>query len=228
MINSALDLHGDPFIVNTADGSDTLFHPLLAQSYHSLHGAFTESQHVFINNGLHFVSQMKRNIHILEIGFGTGLNAILSLRYSIENKMHLCYHSLDNYYLPLTMIEGLNFNLSESEKIDFAKLHQSEVNDETKMSEYFLFTKLQNDWLQFKTQKKYDLIYFDAFSPECQPNMWNLSSLERCYSLLASSGVLVTYCAKGQFKRDLKTVGFEVQTIPGPPGKREMTRVVKH
>jgi len=217
-------------IRTTGDGSHTLFVPELNENYHSYHGAYAESMHVFIHKG---IEQMlhQDTIRIFEVGFGTGLNAILSFAFSQSKKHKISYTGIEKYPVDLNLIEQLNYKdhwkdrqLNEV----YMKLHQMEWNQEMSVSPYFDFLKIQGDVLSEDiANNHYHVIYFDAFAPEKQPEMWSLDLLKKLYESLAPSGILVTYCAKGQFKRDLKSSGFLVETIDGPPGKREMVRGVK-
>lgn len=206
--------------VVTADGTVTLFAPELNEHYHSVHGAMQESMHVFIRAGLHF-AEPKQPLRIFEVGFGTGLNALLS---QILKPCPVTYHSIEFFPLEKENIAELNYAENEADKTIFLAIQNAPWNIETTISENFSLKKIKADLHLFKTDEKYDLIYFDAFSPEAQPEMWTAAVFEKMYSLLNPNGILVTYCAKGEVKRTLKASGFEVESIPGPPGKREMTR----
>ncbi|MDT8412309.1 MAG: tRNA (5-methylaminomethyl-2-thiouridine)(34)-methyltransferase MnmD [Vicingaceae bacterium] len=214
----------------TADGSHTLFIPELNETYHSIHGAIQESQHVFIKNGLHYFGD-KKTIHILEIGFGTGLNALLTLL-AIENSSQIVnYVSLEKFPLSNELIQQLNYptqlKIDTAQTALFNQLHTCQWNTPTPISNNFDLLKIEEDLADFQTTTTFDLIYFDAFAPEKQAELWTDVIFSKIYSLLNTGGILVTYCAKGVVKRTLKSVGFQLETLPGPPGKREMIRAIK-
>lgn len=214
----------------TADGSHTLFVSELNETYHSIHGAIQESQHVFIKNGLHYFGN-KNTIHILEIGFGTGLNALLTLL-AIENSSQtINYVSLEKFPLNLALIKQLNYptqlKLNIAQTALFNQLHTCEWNTPTPISNNFNLLKVEEDLADFQTTTTFDIVYFDAFAPEKQAELWTAEIFSKIYSLLNAGGILVTYCAKGVVKRTLKSVGFQLETLSGPPGKREMIRAIK-
>lgn len=215
----------------TGDGSHTLFFPALNENYHSQHGAFTESRCVFIKNGLLPVSEKCKEINIFEVGFGTGLNAILAYQFIINTSHLVNYVGIEKNPLALEIISQLNYNQHWNNEIleeAFALMHQSEWGSNIGLDKKFNFKKVNASVLDYKIElNKYNIIFFDAFAPEKQPEMWNIDLFSKLYDALQLGGMLVTYCAKGQFKRDLKSVGFKVETLPGPPGKREMVRGIK-
>ena len=220
-------------IVTTKDGSSTLFWPEMDEHYHSIHGAIQESKHVFINAGFsHLIDRNKNeSISILEIGFGTGLNALLTLLKANQNATQVNYHSIELYPLNSNEVESLNYsrvlNLKEEELTFFNQLHQSDWNVKEGVGSYFTLTKHLMDIQDVNFEHEFDLIYFDAFAPSSQPHLWTIDIFEKMYRALKEDGIFVTYCAKGQVKRDLKTVGFKIEALQGPPGKREMTRACK-
>ncbi len=211
-------------LIITKDGSHSLFVPDLNETYHSVHGSISEAIHVFINSGL--LSHPKKNINILEIGFGTGLNTLLTLENIKNRKIH--YTSLEPYPISSEIYNKLNFHtVTNSNSETFLKLHRSDWEEKVFISENFTLYKTQKKIQKFISKKKFDIIYFDAFSPEKQTEMWTTVVFEKCFDLLNKDGFLITYCAKGIFRRTLKSVGFEVISLDGPPGKRQMTRANK-
>lgn len=210
-------------IIITNDGAHSIFSSQVNESYHSKHGSIVEAEHVFIKNGLLAIN--KKNINILEIGFGTGLNALLSLQKSIQKNININYRAIELY--PITKDEYLQLNFPEligMEKSVFNKLHEGKWEKKNQINKNFKLTKHKISIEEFKTKKSFDIIYFDAFSPEKQPELWTKKIFSKMYSNLKSNGFLVTYCAKGIVKRTLKEIGFEVLSLDGPPGKRQMTK----
>jgi tRNA U34 5-methylaminomethyl-2-thiouridine-forming methyltransferase MnmC len=213
----------------TADGSHTLFMPGLDETYHSTHGAIQEAEHVFIKAGLKYFDL--KELNILEIGFGTGLNSFLTFLESQKNKILINYTSLEAFPLKLDLIKELNYTqqLSLEKKDDkvYKMMHEIEWGEYHQISSNFKLKKLAEKLEKFSPTEKYDLIYFDAFGPRVQPEMWTVPVFKKMYNCLNENGILVTYCAKGTVKRGLKEVGFNIESLPGPPGKREMTRAQK-
>ena len=208
----------------TKDGSHSLFVPELNEHYHSTHGAIEEALHVFIKHGID--SHPKQNINILEVGFGTGLNSLLTL----ENKKEVTvnYTALEPYPVSEEIYTKLNFcKFRNSEENTFLKLHTTDWEKEIEICENFTLFKSKTSVQNFTTEKKFDIIYFDAFSPDKQKEMWTEDVFEKCFHLLNKGGFLVTYCAKGVVKRTMKAIGFEIIELDGPPGKRQMTRANK-
>ena len=216
-------------IVKTRDGSNTIFVPEFDETYHSTHGAIQESLHVFIRSGLKFKTELN-DISVLEVGFGTGLNALLSFVDSEDTNRNIKYTSLEAYPLQWDLVSKLNyidiiFNGKYSEI--YKKIHTCDWESFYELSPYFMLRK-QNVKLQnILFDNEFDIIYFDAFAPRVQPELWTEQIFTSMYKALKPGGILVTYCAKGSVKRALRYVGFELQSIPGPPGKREMSRAIK-
>lgn len=211
----------------TDDGSKTLFIPDWNENYHSSHGAVQEAKHVFLKYGLGEIVD-ENEINVFEVGFGTGLNAILTYEYIFENQLKINYDSIEAYPITKEEVELLEYDSlfeSKDKKQVYHKMHDVSWNESVMISEGFhlkkIHNKLENHILP---QNHYHIIFFDAFGPRVQEGMWSKLHFENLYNSLKSGGIFVTYCAKGQVKRDLKSVGFEVETLPGPPGKREMTR----
>lgn len=214
----------------TGDGSHSLRSRQFAVPYHSTHGALNESKHVFIEMGLRSVlTTGVGEVNILEIGFGTGLNALLSWQLALTYPtIQFNFRTFEQYPISTATALALNYpQLLKFAQEDFMQLHTSPWNVPVRLANNFSFTKLQEDFfvgLNGHEQQWAHVIFYDAFAPASQPELWESEILQHCYDTLASDGVLVTYCAKGQFKRNLKSVGFQVEPLPGPPGKREMTR----
>ena len=213
-------------IINTTDGSHTLVLKNLNETYHSTHGARTESEYVFIEKGLGHVDKDK--VTILEIGLGTGLNALLTSLASEGSSQQVCYHTIESNPLSPKILEKLNYPETEMQKKLFDQIHSVEWDRTVKLHNTFEILKINGSWLDHRSPPDlYDIIYYDAFAPSRQPEMWSLPLLEKSYNILKTCGILVTYCAQGQFKRDLRTAGFQVEELPGPPGKAEMVRATK-
>jgi len=208
----------------TGDGSHTLYLKGLDEHYHSWHGAIQESRHVFIDQGL---KQVKgEELRLLEIGFGTGLNAYLTCMEAENLDWEVDYHTLELYPLPGEIIRKLNYTqqLGGKGAAIFDQIHRAGWNRQTTVTPFFSIYKIGEDFLNFHPQGKYRLIYFDAFAPEKQPAMWQEEQIKKMFDALEPGGLLVTYCAKGVIKRMLKAIGYQVESLPGPPGKREMIR----
>lgn len=216
-------------IIVTDDGSHTLFIPELDETYHSRHGAIQESIHVFINAGLKFFSEKNniKEVSILEIGFGTGLNALLTCIEAAKISKKIIYDSIEAFPLQHNRIEQLNYADILTCKEIFNKIHAVNWDSSEIISEHFTLTKISTSIQCFVHYKKYDIIFFDAFAPRVQPEMWTTEIFRQLFSMMNAGGILVTYCAKGEVKRNMKKAGFTVESIEGPPGKREMTRAAK-
>ncbi|MFT4663238.1 MAG: tRNA U34 5-methylaminomethyl-2-thiouridine-forming methyltransferase MnmC [Polaribacter sp.] len=217
-------------LITTADGSHSLVSEQFKVAYHSHHGAIQETNHVFIEAGMLF--QIKRNqpLRILELGLGTGLNTLVTYLKAAESAIPVSYTSLEQFPIPWELAEQCNFleQLDAPEALpSFQKIHCGSFEDWHSLSPDFRFRKIQEDAAAFSSDDRFTLIYYDAFAPESQPKLWTEEIFRTMYGLLEDGGVLVTYCAKGVVKRALKAVGFTIESIPGPPGKREMTRAIK-
>lgn len=216
-------------IITTDDGSKTIHIPEWNESYHSKHGAVQEAQHVFIKSGLFEIP--KTEINILEIGFGTGLNAMLTLNKAAETNQIIHYTGLEAYSVSLEELKDLKYDTLPEIKDNvelFWKLHSVKWNEASEVTSTFQLLKLESFLNTFEPQETtYDLVYFDAFGPRVQPEMWTFEIFETLFKSMKEAGIFVTYCAKGQVRRDLIKVGFQVEKIPGPPGKREMLRARK-
>ena len=215
-------------IEQTADGSYTLYVPELDEHYHSVKGALTESQHIFINMGLKHSSVSSPRI--LEIGLGTGLNCFLTLLNAEENKRHIHYTSIERFPLDMDVIQKLDYPsiIGRGHNADYLAIHQAPWEEDTKLSSWFTLHKVEGDFTNYTFEKGYDIIYFDAFAPEKQPEMWEQSLFNSLYQILNEGGILTTYCAKGIVRRMLQSAGFIVERLAGPPGgKREILRATK-
>lgn len=217
-------------IITTEDGSHSLYHEGLKETYHSFHGALQESVHVFIEKGLRFwrtKSGLPKELDIFEVGFGTGLNALLAAQFAIENEVKINFTTIEPFPLELKTVSQLNYgDLIDSGNLSsvFQQLHSSEWEKKVEISAYFSIHKIKTKLEDFQTESRFDVLFFDAFAPSKQAELWTSTLLQKCINLLRQGGVFTTYSAKGQLKRDLKSVGFEVETLPGPPGKKEMVR----
>ncbi len=219
-------------LIETRDGSSSLFVPELNETYHSTHGALAEAEHVFIKNGIDYYIHQNQpsNINILELGFGTGLNALLTALFAEKNNPNILYHSLETFPLGEKIIETLNYTElinDDSAKDLFQKTHQAEWEKSIPITPKFNIQKINQAFQAYETEVKYDIIYYDAFAPSKQAEMWVVEIFEKLYAMMNPNAILVTYCAQGQFKRNLKAAGFAVETLPGPPRKVEMVRAGK-
>lgn len=216
-------------IIETSDGSQSLYHEELNETYHSTHGALTESEHVFIKHGLDYLKNTgKSHINILEVGFGTGLNALLTQGYTtLFREVTVNYVTLEPLPLSKELIAELKYHELKSDQVskdDFLFLHACEWEKQHKLNDRLTFTKHQTTLQEFKPDNHFDLVFYDAFAPSKQAEMWGFELLKDLVSMMSTEAVLVTYCARGQFKRDLAALGMNVETLPGPPGKKEMVR----
>ncbi|MEO9805279.1 MAG: tRNA (5-methylaminomethyl-2-thiouridine)(34)-methyltransferase MnmD [Reichenbachiella sp.] len=220
-------------VIETRDGSSSLLIPEMNETYHSTHGAITESEYVFLKMGLNHFREMhtdQNEIRILEIGFGTGLNVWLTALAAMDFDLKIKFVSIEKFPLEANLVNQLNYRNkkgTEAEEI-FDQIHSSGWGKEQAITDQFSLIKNKSDLFDFDTPaQSFDIVYFDAFAPSKQPEMWSLEILNKMFDLLDEGGVFVTYCAQGQFKRDLKLAGFETEELEGPPGKKEMTRGTK-
>ena len=220
----------DRHLFLTADGSHSIAVGSDGLAYHSRHGAIQESQHVFIDAALHHRGKSHQQHHVLEIGLGTGLNALMTWQSAERVPYSIQYTAYELYPLERTEVEQLNYpeQLGPAEsKEQLLQIHDCEWEVVHALSPHFQFCKHQQAFESIAAEAQYDLVYFDAFAPEAQPELWDTPLLEKMYRALKTGGILTTYCAKGVVKRRLKALGFTVEALPGPPGKREMTRATK-
>lgn len=218
-------------IITTSDGSHTLRNTDLDETYHSRHGAVQESMHVFIRSGLDFFCDRfaVSPVRILEVGFGTGLNALLTLQWALKKNSEIHYSSLETHPLPEEMISHLNYPAIVGSAEHFNKLHAAPWDGDIVIEPPFILRKINRSLQDVSlTPSSFDIVFFDAFAPSKQPAMWDISLLRKVGVAMKPNGVFVTYCAKGQVKRDLREIGMVVETLPGPPGKEQMTRAGKY
>ena len=218
-------------IIQTSDGSDTIYNSELNETYHSLHGSINESSVVYIKNGIEFYlgKKRKKNIRILEIGFGTGLNFLLTHVFFEKRKEKILYHTLEPFPLSNGIVKKLNYVKKVGDQYSdiFQLSHSTDPDKIIDITDRIKFIKSKISLEDVNLQDKYDIIFYDAFAPSKQPSMWERKNLEKIYSHMNYDSVLVTYCSSGQFKRDLKSIGFKVDVLPGPKGKKEMVRAIK-
>jgi len=215
-------------IIETEDGSHSLYSEQFAVGYHSKYGAIQESQHVFIQAGLAPALANKSAVRVFEMGFGSGLNAYLSLLFSNEQQKTIYFETVESFPIPLDQASVLNYaSLLEGFSNDFLAFHQAPWNEPVAITPQFTLYKKSGTIQETTLSGDFDVVFFDAFAPSSQPELWETPVLEKIYEAMASGGIFVTYCAKGVVKRTLRAIGFQVEGIPGPPGKREMIRAIK-
>lgn len=213
-------------IITTSDGSHTLRNKHLNETYHSIHGAVQESMHVFIVNGLeHFRSAAAVNtVSILEVGFGTGLNALLTMQFAQSNQLAVRYETLEPFPLSRDLWSKLNYG--DADRRQFEAIHLAPWEEDAVVAKGFTLHKRKISLGEAELSSSVDVIFFDAFAPSVQPELWQYDALKKVVGKLNDGGVFVTYSARGQMKRDLKALGLTVETLPGPPGKAEMVRAI--
>jgi len=215
-------------LILTGDGSHTISMPELNVTYHSIHGAIQESKHVFTEAGLKsLILAEAAQLNIFEVGFGTGLNALLTIieAEKLQKKIH--YETVEPLPLDRNETRSLNYckqlNREELQPV-FEQLHSCEWEKTTNITANFRFKKTRSNLLNFETSETFKLIYFDAFAPNAQPELWTKEIFEKMFAMLEPGGILVTYCSKGDVRRAMQAAGFIVEKLPGPKGKREMIR----
>lgn len=214
-------------IISTQDGSDSLYVPELKEQYHSRFGAITESMHIYIRYGLHSLHSTK--ISLFEIGFGTGLNAFLTLTEADKYGISVNYDAIELYPLPPSITNKLNYSskINDSDAKLFLKLHEAEWGKVTELSAHFALKKLNQDFCNYTFDRKYDLFYFDAFAPLVQPELWTQEIFNRISEAMNHGAILVTYSAMGEIRRRLMSAGLDIMRLPGPAGKREIIQAHK-
>jgi len=214
--------------LTTEDGSDTVYSSQFDETYHSIHGAIQESNYIFIKEG--FQAATSKTLKIFEVGFGTGLNALLTWSKAKESNVMVEYTSIEYYPLVSTIYSTLNYTsfVQNLPREALSRLHTCSWNKWHELeSTFFKLKKIKADFTQFQISDNYNLIYFDAFSPEKNPTMWEQALFEGLYNHMAFKGQLLTYCAKGEIRRRLTRAGFRVERLKGPPGKREILKAIK-
>lgn len=215
-------------LIKTKDGSHSIYVPELNEHYHSTHGALQEAIYVFIQQGFDYC--MVPPIRLLEVGFGTGLNALLTALKSRDFGMYVEYEGLEKYPLDIEIVAQLNYADVIQHPLSrtlFNSMHNFKWNEESLVHPYFKLTKTKCDYNEWEPSKTYNLVYFNAFGPRAQPEMWNEKGFLKLYSCMEKGGILVTYSSKGDVRRALEKTGFRVDKLPGPIGKREMLRAIK-
>lgn len=215
-------------IIKTLDGSTTIHLEEWGECYHSKHGAIQEAKHVFIKNGLSLFTD--NSIAVLEIGFGTGLNAFITFLEANKKEQHINYVGVEAYPVVADEVFMMNYvaELGADEHEDvFKKMHESNWDEKMRITNLFALTKRKQFFQKINDVEAFDLIYFDAFGYQVQPELWSTGIFRRMYAALKPNGVLVTYAARGVVKRSMIEVGFIVEKLAGPPGKREMFRARK-
>jgi len=212
-------------LTKTADGSYTLYVPELDEHYHSIHGALQEAKHVFIQHGLEPIKD-RSSIRVLEMGLGTALNAYLSYQWARKNNITLWYSGVEAYPVEGEIISTCLKEIGVNQVQDLHFFSEF-VYGSTRGLDSFTLEPIHAFWADINFKEAYDVVFYDAFGPRAQSELWTLANFQIAFDALKPGGTLVTYCAKGQVKRDLKSVGFTVVSRPGPPGKREMTVATK-
>ena len=214
------------FIQLTSDGSTTIAIPEKNITYHNTSGAIGESLHVFINAGLQYISQAQslQHIQVFEMGFGTGLNALLSWQFAQQQQISINYTAVELY--PVAIEESMQLNYGEllNMQTAFTDLHSCNWETETKLDNHFTLTKNQQSLVDFSTNQQFNIIYYDAFAPNDAPELWTKEVFEKLYTMLLPNGILITYCSKGDVKRLMKAVGFKVERLKGYADKWHMLR----
>ena len=202
--------------------------PELNEQYHSIHGAIKEAEHVFLKMGLdEFVRSNKVSVNVFEVGFGTGLNALLSAQWATSKQKKLAYTSIEKFPVSKKEFQQLNYgNIVHGSEI-YTKITDAKWNDFTTISNAFKLRKLKLDLRKDTLPNGFDVVFFDAFAPNKQPELWDTSVFQKIYSLMNKNSLMVTYCCQGQARRNMISAGFEVEKVTGPPGKREMLRARK-
>jgi tRNA U34 5-methylaminomethyl-2-thiouridine-forming methyltransferase MnmC len=223
-----LNLSRNRKIITTNDGSHSILVPELNEQYHSVHGAIQEAEHVFLKMGLDdFINQDRGFLNVFEVGFGTGLNALLSAEWAKANQQALNYTSIEKYPILKEEFEQLNYGDIIGQEELYQKINSSKWTEFVGISDKFNLRKLEMDLNEDFLPDGFDVIFFDAFAPNKQPKLWSVSVFEKIFKIMNEKAVLVTYCCQGQARRNMISAGFSVKKVQGPPGKREMLKAIK-
>ena len=216
-------------LITTQDGSHSLMREDMNETYHSFHGALGESKYVFIEMGLEgkMNQQEVKQIDVFEVGFGTGLNAYLAALFANKHRIPVCFHTVEPIPVPQELYSQFNYGDTIEGNALLLHLHDCEWGKEVEISEYFTICKHETTLEALDLKKEFDVIFFDAFAPSKQAEVWSLENIQKCFDLTKPGGGLTTYCAQGQFKRNLAAAGYEVETLKGAMGKKEMVRGLK-
>ena len=219
-------IKNSPVLIKTEDQSHTLFLPEIDEYYHSRFGAIEEALHIFIRSG--YEKTDNNPLHIFEVGFGTGLNALLTFMRATRDNRKVFYSAIELYPLGPAVYTRLNYpQILHADPDVFLSMHELSWEKEHQLTENFLIRKIHADFLSYHFTRRYNLVYFDAFGPDKQPAMWAKSRLEAVFAALFPGGIFITYSAKGSLRRALEKTGFRVNRLPGPPGKREIIQAIK-
>lgn len=214
-------------VLECEDGSKTLVHSIIGDTYHSTKGSLAESSHVYIKAGLEAMN--KKDVNIFEVGFGTGINAILTLINASQLNINIHYHTIELYPISQECVASLELDkiLANEEYNFFINMHKASWNEEVEITKGFTIHKIFGDFTKSEIPQNIDLVYFDAFAPDTQPELWSNTLLEKIYNSMTTKAILVTYSAKGSVKEALRSVGFEVVRLKGALGKHHMVRATK-
>lgn len=213
-------------LLKTPDGSYTFHDEVLQESYHSVHGAKTESEYVYLDQGLSMIN--KDRIRVLEMGFGTGLNAFLTWQFALHHQKSIYYRTIEKNPIPPQLLPIPDFVVgNKDEEQLWNSLHAAIWERELCLDSCFTIWKTETDLGAFLTSDRFDIVFFDAFAPSIQPELWTLDVFEKIFILLNPGGMLVTYSSAGTVKRAIQSAGFDLERLPGPPGKKHMLRAFK-
>ncbi|MDE6027796.1 MAG: tRNA (5-methylaminomethyl-2-thiouridine)(34)-methyltransferase MnmD [Muribaculaceae bacterium] len=216
-------------VEKTADGSPTLYCEDIDEHYHSVKGALVESRHVYVDLGWRKAAQHFAPITVFEVGFGTGLNAALTAKAALDSGKKTVYHSVELYPLPKETIDLLIPFQSGEYRSEFQAVNDASWGESIEINPFFTLIKIQANLLEMSLPENITAVYFDAFAPEKQPEMWKEEIFRKIFASMPSGGILTTYCAKGSIRRMLQAIGFLTERLPGPPGgKREVLRATAH
>lgn len=225
-----MDLSGKREIIVTNDGSHSLLVPELNEQYHSIHGAKQEAEHVFLKMGLDGYCEANPNtksISVFEVGFGTGLNALLSANWAKEKNINTKYTSIEKYPVAQNEFSKLNYGDLLGNKELYEQITSCDWEDFIEITNQFKVRKVELDLVEDEIYNGFDVVFFDAFAPNKQPKLWEVEIFKKIFLAMNLNGILVTYCCQGQARRNMIEAGFVVEKVPGPPGKREMLRAKK-